>query len=230
MGTTSVEPSVLEVHRHVHGGDRTATDEALRAILEGRRSIRRLRDGPVDRAALERIADRACLVPAAFNAHAWHVVVVHDRTPEFWRLVELAFRERLEGQRLERYLDRLAGFRTRTSVLLVLEDRDRLSELQSANNIDLETARAFNAQTLGMVQLSLWLGVVTEGLATSLQHWDSHIQADVFHLLEIPAERYRLITTMPVGYPDEQPRAVERPAARAVISFDGYANGGPPQS
>jgi hypothetical protein len=39
------------------------------------------------------------------------VVLVHQRRAAFWDEVELGFRSSLSGDRLDRYLDRLQGFR-----------------------------------------------------------------------------------------------------------------------
>jgi hypothetical protein len=53
-----------------------------------------------------------------------------------------------------------------------------------------------------MVQLALWLAIVAaEGLAASLQHWDSLIEDRVAALLGMPTARFRLVATMPLGYP-----------------------------
>ena len=195
---------------------------ALVRLLDRRRSIRRLRGGPFDAAALGRIAEAARLTPAAYNQPPWHIVVIHERLDPFWELVERAFRARLEGDRLARYLDRLDGFRGGVATVLVYEDRTVARELEGAWRISTDEARGFCEQALGMVQLSLWLAIVEEGLATSLQHWEALIAEPLATFLGLPADRYRLAATMPIGYPAEEPRAVERPAPRHVVSLDTF--------
>lgn len=205
----------------------TATDASLAALLERRRSVRRLCGGPFDTDALVRIATAAHLCPSAYNQPPWHVVVVRERAGEFWTTVERAFRARLEGERLDRYLNRLTGFRDGVAIALVYEDRSVFAALEDAWGIGPDQARAFSAQALGMVQLSLWLAVVAEGLATSLQHWEALVEDDLAEFLELPADRYRLAAAMPIGYANEEPRPVERAAPQDVISLDRFAGGDP---
>lgn len=206
---------------------RTRREETLTSLLERRRSVRRLRGGPFDTDALVRIAIAAHLCPSAYNQPPWHVVVLRERAGEFWETVERAFRIRLEGDRLERYLHRLDGFRDGVAVALVYEDRAVLAALEAAWSISPGQASAFSEQALGMVQLSLWLAVVEEGLATSLQHWEALIEEDLAAFLDLPAGRYRLAAAMPIGYADEEPRAVERAAPHEVVSLDRFARGDP---
>lgn len=201
---------------------------AFTGLLERRRSIRKLRDGPLPPGSIGRIAIAASLVPSAFNAPPWHAVIIHERRDAFWEIVEGTFRERLTGDRLDRYLARLDGFRSGTGAVLVFEDRDAVESLKASYRLPAETAEAYGQQAIGMVQLALWLAIVEQGLATSLQHWDALIEDAVVGFLELPAGRFRLTATMPFGYPDESPRDLARTAPDSVVSVDGFANGGGP--
>lgn len=202
---------------------RTAIAEALATIMTRRRSIRRLRNAPFDPASLTRILEAARLAPAAYNRPPWHVVVVHERRAEFWALVEEAFRERLEPDRLARYLDRLQGFRGGIATIHLYEDRSAIDEMREAWHISAEQAAAFTAQAMGMVQLALWLAIVAEGLATSIQHWETLIEDRLAGFLDLSADHYRLVATMPFGYAAEEPRPVERPIVGDVISRETFA-------
>ena len=68
-----------------------------------------------------------------------------------------------------------------------------------------------------MAQLSLWLALTAEGLVTSLQHWDWLLEDRLATFLDAP-EQFRLAAVMPIGYPGEAPRAVERLPVGRVIS------------
>jgi predicted oxidoreductase (fatty acid repression mutant protein) len=196
-----------------------ASDEFL-ALLASRRSIRRLRGGELSAATLERLRQAVARTPAAYGLPPWHVVVIHQRREEFWRLVEEAFREGLEAERLPRYLERLEGFRAGSAVVLVYEDCEAQPGLRAAWNLSHDTAASFVQQALGMVQQSIWLTLTAEGLATSLQHWDWLLQEPLAAFLGLPSERYRLIATMPLGYAAEEPRPVADPVADRVFSID----------
>lgn len=197
-------------------------------LLKRRRSIRKLRDGPLPPGAISRIATAASLVPSAFNAPPWHVAIIHERRDAFWGVIEVAFRVRLNGDRRDRYLARLDGFRNGAGAVLVFEDRAAVESLKVSYQLPAETARSYGQQAIGMVQLALWLAIVDEGLATSLQHWEALIEDAVARFLDLPAERFRLTATMPLGYADEQPRELERTDPGSVISLDGFAQGGRP--
>src|SRR5262245_25572502 len=140
------------------------------ALLGRRRSIRRLRHCELDPETLERVQEAILHTPSAFSVPVWHVVLVHQRRAAFWGEVERGIRAALSGERLERYLDRLQGFRAAGAVALVYEDREALPDLRDSWNLSDETARSFVQQALGMVQLAIWLAVTAEGLVTSLQH------------------------------------------------------------
>src|SRR3954464_11988474 len=190
------------------------------ALLERRRSIRRLRHCELDAEALERVQEAILRTPSAYGVPVWHVVLVHQRRADFWGEVELGFRSFLSGERLERYLDRLHGFRAAAAVALIYEDRAALPELRDAWNLSDETARSFVQQGLGMVQLAIWLAVTAEGLVTSLQHWDWLIQDRLADFIDLPADRYHLAATMPIGLPAEEPRQTSPIERQRLLSID----------
>lgn len=189
-------------------------------LLASRRSIRRLRGGEVSAATLERLRAAVLRTPAAYGLSPWHVVVIHERRDEFWRLVEQAFRDGLEEERLPRYLDRLAGFRAGAAVVLVYEDTAAQPRLREAWNLSDDVAGAFVQQALGMVQLSIWLTLTAEGLVTSLQHWDWLLQHPLAEFLGLPTDRYRLVATMPIGFAAEEPRPGADLVPAQVCSID----------
>lgn len=63
--------------------------ELLAAYLRQRRSIRRYKSEPVDRALLERLLEVARHAPSGINSQAVHWLVIHD-TAELRRLTDLA--------------------------------------------------------------------------------------------------------------------------------------------
>ena len=176
-----------------------AFDAGLLDLLERRRSIRRLRYGPFPGAARARILEAIRLTPAAFNLPSRHIVLIHSERAAFWRTVEAGFRERLDGDRLQRYLDRLEGFRSGVAVALIFEDVSVRAELAAAWKITEDQARSYAEQELGMAQLALWLALTAEGLATSLQHWEWLIGDRLTEFAGVPPERFRLVATLPIG-------------------------------
>jgi predicted oxidoreductase (fatty acid repression mutant protein) len=202
------------------------TANGLLSLLERRRSIRRLQPGPLSEATLRRILEAVRLTPAAYNLPPWHVVLVHQDRAAFWALVETAFLERLEGDRLTRYLDRLTGFRNGAAVALIYEDGTVRRQLAEAWQITIDQAGAFAEQGLGMVQLALWLALTAEGLVTSLQHWDWLIEEPLAGFVGLPLDRFRLVATMPIGHAGEEPRPTDRIAIDRIVSRDRFAGDG----
>jgi predicted oxidoreductase (fatty acid repression mutant protein) len=123
---------------------------------------------------------------------------------------------------LERYFNRIDGFRDGVAVALIFEDISVRGQLREAWQISDEQAWAFAEQGIGMVQLSLWLALTAEGLATSLQHWEWLIGDCLMDFSGLPRDRFRPVAMMPIGYPDEEPRPIERIALHRVLSEDHY--------
>jgi predicted oxidoreductase (fatty acid repression mutant protein) len=195
----------------------------LLSTMIRRRTIKRLRPGPLSEAALDRILAAVRLTPSAFNRPAWHLLVVRDRHAAFWEMVASAVRDHLNGDRRERYLARVDGFRSGVLTALVYEDLAARDALQSAWDVTADRAHAYAEQGLGMVQLALWLAVTAEGLATSLQHLEWLIEDRAAAFFDLPPERYRLVATMPIGYADEVPLPSERSTREESISYDWFA-------
>ena len=211
----------------LHGSDSVGLLDAdpaapLQGLLDRRRSIRRLRDVDLAGATVARLTEAVRLTPAAYNLPPWHVVLVRERRAQLWAVVEAAMRASLEGDRLARNLDRLAGLRSGAGLLLVYEDATVQPRLRDAWRITDEQATAFVQQGLGMVQLALWLALTEEGLVASLQHWDWLVPDGFSALVGLPADRFALAVAIPFGAPDEAPRPTDRPEGADVVSRERY--------
>jgi predicted oxidoreductase (fatty acid repression mutant protein) len=201
-------------------------NQLLLDLLADRRSYRRLRSGPFTIETQVRLLEALRLTPCAFNLPSWHAVLVHADRDAFWAAVEAGFRERLEGDRLDRYLDRLDGFRNGVAIALFFEDVPVRDDLIRAWNLTHEQAYAFAEQGIGMAQLSLWLALTAEGLVTSLQHWEWLIGDILTEFAGVPPEQFRLVATLPIGYPAEAPRSTEPIPIQRLVSrdrYDGYS-------
>lgn len=208
-----------------HAPDHHAAALQLQEVMGRRRSIRRLQAGPFSPEAKSRLLEAIRLTPAAYNLPPWRVVLVHERGGELWDEIAAAFGETLEGERRERYLDRVTGFRDGVAVALIFADRAVERALIEEKGATPEVAQGFVQQALGMVQLSLWLAITAEGLATSLQHWEHLIGSRVARFTGLSQDDFALIVTMPIGYPAEEPRVIERAAAEQMCAVDPGGDG-----
>jgi predicted oxidoreductase (fatty acid repression mutant protein) len=192
----------------------------LHAIMTERRSIRRLQPGPFSLETRDRLLEAVRLTPAAYNLPPWRVVLVQERRAALWAEIEHGFREHLDGDRLDRYLERLEGFASGVAVAMIFEDRAIERELREERGAESEVANSFVHQALGMAQLALWLAIAAEGLVTSLQHWDHLVGPRLAHFAGLPAERFRLVSIMPIGYAAEAARLIARAAEISSVDPD----------
>lgn len=197
---------------------------ALQNVFQNRRSIRRLQDGPFTPEMRQRVLEAVRLTPAAYNLPPWRVILVHERREETWQQIETAFRDHLIGERLERNLGRLEGFRPGVALALLYEDLRVGRTLRQEKGASPELATQFVQQALGMVQLSLWLALTAEGLSTSLQHWEEFLADRTEQLAGLPAADFQLAAAMPIGYAAEEPREIQRPDTAQVCAVDPGAN------
>ena len=198
----------------------TPTAASVTNLLAQRRSIRRLAGGALSPETVSRLQEAVVSTPSAFGVTPWHVVILQEHRQAFWDEVAEAFREGLDGDRLERYLGRLEGFRSGAGVILIYEDLAARSLLHQNWGLSEQTAHDFVQQGLGMLQLAIWLVLTEDGLVSSLQHWDWLIQDRVSALLALPTERYQLISVLPVGEPAEPARETPPVDPAQVLRID----------
>lgn len=196
------------------------TATSVTDLLAQRRSIRRLAGGALSPATITLLQDAVLRTPSAFGVTPWRVVILHEHLDTFWDEVAAGFHAGLAGDRLDRYLDRLSGFRDGAGVILIYEDLAARPALRLNWGLSEQTANDFVQQGLGMVQLALWLVLTEAGLVTSLQHWDWLIQDRLATLLDLPTDHYQLVATLPVGSPAEPPRASPTIPAAQVITVN----------
>lgn len=170
---------------------------AFSTVLAARRSARRLHPGVFPPTIVEELKTVARFVPSSFDAQPWQVVVLDERNEAFWDMVSGTIEERLEGDRCERYLARVAGMRDGGMTLLIFED---LALSMPRDKLTPEEARDQTSQALGMLQLTLWLHLTARGLATSPQHWHEFLEDRTLKFVGLPADGFRLVTFMPVGH------------------------------
>ncbi len=174
----------------------TAPAAAIAALFDARRSIRKLDPAAFSPSLIADLAAATDSMPSAFNAQPWHVIVLQERNAAFWDAVEETFMARLDGDRRARYLTRAAGMRDGGMTLLIFEDCARTAP---RDGLTAEEARDQASQSLGMVQLALWLTITAHGLSTSLQHWHAIIGDVALAFVGLPRDAYRLVSFMPVG-------------------------------
>ncbi|MGE5614570.1 MAG: nitroreductase family protein [Bacillota bacterium] len=166
----------------------------LDAIRE-RRSIRRYSPRMVEDEKLEKVLEAARLAPSANNRQSWKFVVVKDRETR-QKLAEAAGAQAFVGQ---------------APVVIVGCGTDPDSVMKCGQHrytVDLSIATAY--MILEACELGLgtcWIG-----------HFDENTVKDI---LGVPAN-VRVVTMMPIGYPDEAPSPRPRKKLEEIVCYERY--------
>jgi len=155
--------------------------------------------------------------PRVQQVHA-RLVVLKERNQEFWDFIEATFKQKLQGEQLQRALNRLPGYRAGVFSIVFFEDT-AVADKQLASGMPAEVVKNFAAQALGIVQANVWNAIAAAGLATSNQHMNLQMEAELHEFLNVPAS-WKSYSVFPVGYPDEVPAEGSRHDAKDIIFFE----------
>ncbi len=190
----------------------------LNTILK-RRSIRKLANGPVSDEAITHILEAARWSPSSGNSQPARIVVLKERNQEFWDFVESTLKQKLQGEQLQRALNRIPGYRAGIFTLVFFEDTTIAEKQLASGMMSPEVVSSFAAQALGIVQANVWNAIASAGLAASNQHFNMQMEEELHEFLNVPST-WKSYCVFPVGYPDEVPAEGSRHDAQNVIFFD----------
>lgn len=167
----------------------------VKEAIEGRRSIRKYSNKPVEDTKLKLVLEAGRLAPSARNNQDWRFIVVRD--PELKKKLMTA----ANNQEFVGTADSIiVGCGTKTDYVMRCG--------QTAYPIDV--AIAMTQMTLQAVELELgtcWVG--------------SFYQDQVKELLGIP-EDVMVVQLLTLGYPESVPESRPRKSYEEVICFDGW--------
>ena len=196
-----------------HTGLQTHLDNVLK-----RRSIRKLASGSVSDETILRILEAARWSPSSANSQPARIVVLKERNGEFWDFIETTLKQKLQGEQLQRALNRLSGYRAGVFSIVFFEDT-AIAQSQLASGMKPELVQSFAAQALGIVQANVWNAIAAAGLATSNQHMNLQMEEELHEFLNVPTT-WKSYSIFPVGYPDEVPAEGSRRDAKDIIFFE----------
>jgi nicotinate-nucleotide--dimethylbenzimidazole phosphoribosyltransferase len=181
-----------------------AAREALYAVLEGRRDIRRFRPDPIDGDTLDRILQAAHTAPSVGHSQPWRFIVVEEASTREQAAV-MADRERcrqaagMEPEAAQQLLDlQLEGIREAPVGLIVCCDR----RVQAGGVLGRATFVDADVWSCACAIENLWLAARAEGLGVG---WVTLFRPDALSaLLGLPAG-VETLGWLCVGWPDERP-------------------------
>ena len=164
--------------------------------ISNRRSVRAYKDYEVEDEKLKKVLDAARLAPSASNRQEWKFIVVRDGET----------RKKLKNAALGQ------SFVAQAPVVIVAcaTEAERVMACgQSAYTVDVSIActhMILQAFELGLG--TCWLGAFHEG--------------EVKDILKIP-EHIRVVTMIPLGYPDQPPLMKSRKSLEEIVCYEKYA-------
>jgi nitroreductase len=166
---------------------------ALLPIIQNRRSIKRFKPTPVEKARLDRILEAGRLAPSAKNRQEWRFVVIQKDSLR-QKIKEASFGDEKVGQ---------------APVILVLCTTNIeyvMPNGQLSYPIDLAFAAAF-----------MTLQAQAEGLGSCCH--TTFDEQQVRELITVPYSM-RVVMLLLIGYPEEIPEPAPRKAMRRIVAYD----------
>ena len=164
------------------------------SVIQGRRSIRKYSNKPIEDEKLLRVLEAARLSPSARNQQNWKFIIVKD-------------------SKIRKKLTKAIGqpFVGEAPIILVCcgtQPESIMRGGQPRYTVDLSIATAY-----------MILEAYVQGLGTCwLGSFDESMVKDV---LDIP-ENVRVVAITPLGYPAESPSQKPRKRLEEIISYDKY--------
>jgi len=163
--------------------------------ISQRRSVRTYKNREIEEDVLHKVLEAGRLAPSASNRQEWKFVVVRDPEKRA-KLVEMTYGQRWVGEA------------PAIIVACATEGKSVMTCGQATHTVDLSiacTMMLLEAWEQGLG--TCWLGTFNEG--------------EVKKVLDIPA-RMRVVTMIPMGYPNEEPAQRPRKAFDQIVCFEKY--------
>jgi len=177
----------------------------LLSLINGRQSVRRYLDKPVEKEKIERITEAGRLSPSACNGQPWRFIVVDE--PGLRQAV---------ASTTESEILRMNTFVRQAPVLIVIV-REKSNFTSRAG--DLIKKRDYSLIDTGIATASIVYQATAEGLGTCIIGWFD--EKGIKKALGIPASK-KVELVISVGYTDNRQRDKSRKPPEEVITFNRY--------
>lgn len=161
--------------------------------MKQRFSVRRFKDQDVEQEKIDKLIEAARIAPSAKNVQPWHFVVIKDKEKRA-KLTDICKGQKFVSQ-------------APVSIAVCANHRDYTMTCgEKAYTVDATIA----AEHIALEAVELGLGTC----------WLGAFYADqLAELIELP-EEYKVVTLLPIGYPDqERPKRNLKPL-KEIVSYD----------
>ena len=170
-------------------------------LLRNRRSRYQLnREIPLSHQELLHLIDEVTVqVPDAFNMQSQRLLelLARIKTPS-----GIGFSRFFEGKVPREKID---SFRAGYGTILYFYDQQVTEEMAGKFSAYADKFPHWAAQSLGMLQFSLWVALREAGIGASLQHYNPVIDHEVKQMFDLP-ETWVLDAQMPFGLASDEPQ------------------------
>lgn len=173
----------------------------LKTVIEGRRSIRKYKDNPVEPEKIQNILDAARLAPSWKNMQCWRFIVVEDTEVKDKALE--AFNDDNPGKK---------GIAMAPVLIVVCAD---------PKDSGIEDGKEFYLADAAIAFEHIMLAAFSEGLGTC---WMGLLdETKLKEALDIP-EAIKVIGVTPLGYPDQDPKPRPRKSLEEIVFKNKWGN------
>ena len=192
---------------------------SLSEIMRERRSIRKYQDKDIPQEVLQEILENALWAPSGTNRQNWEIHVVKgEKKEKLLKNMVLAaeiFKPNLEKLFPEKIVEVTLNFFKSIGgapvVILVYIPRytyDLRKEMGNKEKYDIEHDRLTSALSAAALVQNILLLAKEKGLGTCWMTAMKHVEDQINEEMGITDRE--LISVIPIGYPDESPRAPKR--------------------
>jgi nitroreductase len=182
--------------------DNLGGDSPFQKLVEGRKSIRRYLDRPIEREVIERCLEAARAAPSAENAQPWRFLVIDD--PE---LKQHFSRQVFSG------IYSVSKFAAQAPVLILI--LSRLNVITHRIGRQVQNIH-FHYIDIGIAGEHLVLQAEELGVGSCWMGWFSVRKARKF--FKIPS-KYQIVSMLAMGYYDKKPSRVRKRKALDEIAW-----------
>jgi len=175
----------------------------------------------VSQELIQKLVESAAIyTPSAFNSQSARVAVLFGGHHEnLWDIVKETLRKIVPVDAFAKTEDKINAFAAGAGTVLYFEDMTIIEGLQEKFPLYRDNFPVWSLESNGMLQLSVWVALETEGLGASLQHYNPLIDEEVKKHWNFPAS-WKLLAEMPFGNPVAAPDPKETmPASERVYVF-----------
>ncbi len=143
--------------------------------------------------------------PSPFNSQTGRVLLLlNDSHTYFWDVVLKTLKELVPPENFAPTESKIAGFAAGHGTVLFFEAQDAIEALQEKFPNYADNFPVWSEQAAGMLQLTVWTALESEGLGCSLQHYNPLIDFDIKKKWCLP-DSWLLRAQMPFGKPSARP-------------------------